>query len=271
MHELLLQTFTSSAPIPLPTFDLGSASLSGTPLDVTDTGLVFGFDINSDGTRVYTSGRSREIRQYNLSSAYDLSSAVFTKSFNVGAQETRPAVVTFNIAGDRMFVAGESSNNVHQYNLSTPFEVDTASFISTLSVAATARPPSDVAFNPTGSEMYILNSFPLPRVVRRYTLSTPFQLNTATSTSVVFSVPTTFTNPRGLAFASGGEEMFICGTTADQVVQYSLDNPFDIAGTFTTGSSLALGMAPEKIKFDNAFTRMFVLDRSANTVSMYTA
>ena len=53
-----------------------------------------------------------------------------TTDFSVSGQESAPHGVTFSDDGTRMFVLGQGTGIVKQYSLSTPWSVDTASYLS---------------------------------------------------------------------------------------------------------------------------------------------
>ena len=54
-----------------------------------------------------------------------------------------------------MYTLGQRYNKVIQYNLTTGFDISTASFSQVKSVNTTARTPQGIAFNNDGSKMFI--------------------------------------------------------------------------------------------------------------------
>ena len=64
--------------------------------------------------------------------------------------------------------------------------------------------------------------------VNEYTLSTPFDVSTATFVDA-FSVSSEDTTPLGLAFSANGAKMFVVGNNGDDVNQYTLSAPFDVS------------------------------------------
>ena len=55
-------------------------------------------------------------------------------SFSISAQDGGPRDVAFNTDGTKMFVVGSLGDEVNEYNLSTAFDVSTASFSQVFSV-----------------------------------------------------------------------------------------------------------------------------------------
>ena len=136
----------------------------GTPVTVTASST-FGVDaqennprgitFNNDGTKMFIVGaQGDDVNEYTLSVGFDLSSTVtFIDSFPV-TQCPNPTAVKFNADGTKMFVTGTGNNNVHQYTLSTGFDVSTAGFTQTL-VTTVDSDNFGLDFNNDGTKMYI--------------------------------------------------------------------------------------------------------------------
>ncbi|MBO03021.1 MAG: hypothetical protein CMG35_10300 [Candidatus Marinimicrobia bacterium] len=85
---------------------------------------------NNDGTKLFVLGRSsRGIKEFHLSTAFDLTTISYDSNYSIGGQETSPYNLSFNADGTRMQVSGATGDGVDQYVLSTGFDVSTASFV----------------------------------------------------------------------------------------------------------------------------------------------
>jgi len=153
-------------------------------------------------------GSGDAVYEYALSTAFDVNSASFTTSFSVAAQETLPRGLAFNNDGTKMFVVGFVGDAVHEYALSTAFDVNSASFTTSFSVAAQETAPDELAFNNDGTKMYIVGD--VGNAVYEYALSTAFDVNSSSFTTS-FSVAAQETGPTGLAFSNDGTKMYIVG------------------------------------------------------------
>ena len=110
-----------------------------------------------DGTKMYIIGFTNdEVIEYDLSSAWDISTASYLQGFDVSAQEDAPSGVFFKPDGLKMYVAGRNGDDVLEYNLSSAWDISTASYVQNFSVAAQASVPSDVFFKPDGRKMYVI-------------------------------------------------------------------------------------------------------------------
>src|SRR5690606_32800795 len=145
---------------------------------------------------------SDSVHSYDLSTPWDITSSSHGGSFSVAAKEPNPAGVTFSPDGTRILVIGSSSGPVHRYDLSTPWDVTSASFVSSFSVAGEEPGPADVTFSPDGTRMFIIGG---TDSVHRYDLSTPWDITSASFISS-FSVADEETNSLGATFAPDGRK-----------------------------------------------------------------
>jgi len=157
----------------------------------------------------------------SVSVGYNVDTASYaSKSFSVSSQETGPNSVAFNTDGTTMFIMGTNTRTVYQYTLSTGFDVDTASYASkSFDVGSQEVTPRSVAFNTDGTTMFIVGG---TDTVYQYTLSTGFDVSTASYASKSFDVSSQEIAPSSVKFNTDGTTMFIIGTNTDTVYQYSI-------------------------------------------------
>jgi len=119
--------------------------------------IAYGVTFKPDGLKMYVIGRSSDsVHEYNLSTAWDISTAIFLQSFSVSAKDANPTGVTFKPDGLKMYVIGFNSDSVHEYNLSTGWDISTAVFLQSFSVSAKDATPTGVTFKPDGLKMYVI-------------------------------------------------------------------------------------------------------------------
>jgi sugar lactone lactonase YvrE len=140
--------------------DISTASFTGTSFDVSgQAGSPRGIDFNDTGDTMLIMGISTAtVFQYNLASAFDISTASFTgKSFDARDQDADPYGVALSTDGSKMFVSGNDQKEVHQYRLSTAFDISTASFTGkSFDVNSEDGDPKGVAFSRDGSGMFLI-------------------------------------------------------------------------------------------------------------------
>ena len=71
-----------------------------------------------------------------------------------------------------------TADNIHEYTLTTPFDVSTASHADSLHVYAQEIKPEGVAFSNDGAKMFVVGDD--GKDISEYTLTTPFNVTTAT-------------------------------------------------------------------------------------------
>ena len=209
----------------------------------------------------------------------DQATPLFFQLFSVSDEETKPRGITFNNDGSKMYIVGQDSDKVHEYNLSINFNVSTASFVHSFSVSSQENVPSSVKFNNDGTKMFIVGT--QRSRVHEYILSTAFNISTASHESFV-SVKSEEDCAWALDFNNDGTKMFITGCTGagannEDINEYSLNVGFDLSAgvNFVQLKKLAdIGLRdpedePYGIEFNPDGTTMFIIGTKGNDVNQY--
>jgi len=88
-------------------------------LDLTARGsLHSGVFFKPDGSKLYTLNQTTDsVDAYDLSTFWDISTAVYVQSFDVSPEENTPTGLSFRPDGRRMYVVGTGSDAVNEYTL----------------------------------------------------------------------------------------------------------------------------------------------------------
>ncbi|WP_421978893.1 Ig-like domain-containing protein [Roseivirga seohaensis] len=233
---------------------------------------------NLDGTKLYVMGSSGDdINEYNLSVAYDVTSAVYAgdaERFSVAAEETAPRSFAFNNDGSKMFVIGTIGDDVNEYNLSTAFDVSTAVFAGNaerFSVAAQETNPTSLTFNHDGIKMYVAGSD--NDAVNEYILSKAFDVSSATYSKRLL-VGTQELFPQSIVFVNNGLNLLVMGSSGDDINQYTLTTAFDLSTATFAGNAARFSVAsqdgqPNSVTFSPDGTKMFVLGVEGSDINVY--
>ena len=225
---------------------------------------------NSNGTKMFILGDTGDdVNEYNLSTAFDISTASYSQNFSVASEETTPKGLAFNNDGTKMFVVGFVGDDVNEYNLSTGFDVSTASYSQNFSVSTNAANPSEITFNSDGTKMFVVSA--ANRDVNEYALTTGFDVSTA-SYSQNFSVNSQDTAPEGIAFNSNGTKMFVVGRTNDKVYEYTLTTGFDLSTASYSSTEFSVAtqeITPYGIAFNSDGSKMFIVGADGDDVNEY--
>ena len=213
-------------------------------------------------------GAVRDTSGNPIAGTFDASTAVFIDATSVSAQETSPRGMAFSSDGTKMFVTGNSGDDVNEYSLSAPFDASTATFVNATSVSAQETSPHGIAFSSDGAKMFVIGAN--GNDVNEYSLSAPFDASTAVfidATSV--SAQTGFAS--AMAFSSDGARMFVIGATDKVVNEYSLSAPFDAStATFVDAISVSAQEGfPAGIAFSSDGAKMFVTGTDGDNVNEY--
>lgn len=217
-------------------YDVSTASYDSVSFDLSNemtqpTGMKF----SSDGTKMFVIdnqaggvGTGDVVFQYNLSTAYDISSASYSNnSLNVNSYETVLAGIDFKPDGTKMFLNGAGSDAVRAWDLSSAWDLSTASYASeTYSLSSQETSCTGVTFNGDGTKMYITGY--QSDAIYQYSLSTAWDVSSASYDSVSLSVSSQDGQPRQIRFNSDGSKLWMIGTSTDSIYEYSVPESWSL-------------------------------------------
>jgi len=252
--------------------------------DVNYSGFSFGFSedtspagiaFNDDGMKMFMSGTQNDtIYEYNLTTAYSLQSGVSYSGFSfVISEDTAPAAVVFNDDGSKMFVLGGQNDTVYEYDLTTPYSLQSGVSYSGFSFAIGTQDdqPEALTFNDDGSKMFMVGIE--NRTIYEYDLTTPYSLQSGVSYSGFSFVVAEDISPEGLAFSGDGKKMIVVGNSSITLYEYDLTTPYSLqSGVSYTGRLfIVFGQAtsPKEAIFNDDGSKIFLLGSSSDTVYEY--
>ena len=231
-----------------------------------------GLFISPDGLNMYVNGSTGDdVNQYTLSTAFNVSTATYVRTFSTAAQDSQPNDIFFKSDGLSMYIIGSTNDAVFQYTLSSAWDISTATYASkSFSVTSQDSVPVGLWFKPDGTIMYVLGS--TNDTVFQYTLGTAWDVSTASYASISFSVATQDTNPNQVNLSVDGLTMWILSATGDDITQYALGTAFNVS-TAVFENSFYVGFqetAPTGLFIDStANNRVYMVGSSSDTVFQY--
>ena len=198
---------------------------------------------------------------------------------SVTSQEDTPQGITFGDDGRKMFVTGNTGDDVNEYTLAGgPYCLGTASFVDAFSVSSQDNDPQALAFNDDGLKMFIVGN--QNDSIYQYTLSENFDVSTASYASKLLDIDATVTasggnnedSPTGVAFNDNGLKMFIVGNERDSVHEFTLTENFDVStASFVDAFSVSSQESePTGIAFNDDGLKMFIVGSNGDDVNEYT-
>ena len=245
-----------------------SVLLSVNSQDSVPNGMTFGYD----GLRMYMTGDgSKYVNQYDLTTEWDLSTASYAnKRHYVGSQEGDPSGVQFKSDGTKFYLIGVNNDTVYQYSMSTAWDASTASYDGvSFSAGSQQSMAEDLFFSTDGDKLYVIGA--AGAHLYQYTLSTPWDISTASYDSISFDTSAYNSSPAGIYFNPKGDKFYVAGTTVDE---YTMTTNWDIStashsATYTIANDVPT-TAPHSLYFKTDGARMFVIYPSTDTVYQFT-
>lgn len=217
-------------------------SLSVTTQETSPQGLF----LKPDGTKVYIVGpASDNVRQYSLSTPWDLSTGTYDNvTFSVLSQSANSAGLFFSDDGTKFYVIDGTSRNVYQYNMSTAWNISTATYSNNSFNAAQDTAPKDLYIDSSGTILIVAGN--TNDAIYKYTLSTAWDISTATYSNQFFGVVSQSSTPTGVFAKPDGKTIYVASQTPTAgVFQYTLATAWDLStasysGFYIKGSQFTL-------------------------------
>ena len=226
---------------------------------------------STDGTKMFMLGYNEDkVHEYTLSTGFDVSTASYVDAFSIASQENLPASLSFNNKGDKMFVAGNTGDDINEYTLTTAWDVSTASYDSNFDLSGQLNEAFGVAWNNEGTKMFIADAGNGDDI-NEYTLTTAFDVSTA---SFVDALDVSGQDSRvcGIRFNTDGTKLFVTGFVNDYINEYNLSTAFDIStGSYSKQFDVDdWETAPRDVQFNLDGTKMFVVGGAGDDINTFT-
>ena len=183
-----------------------------------------GLFIGNDGTELYVTEISNgdHVVQYTMSTAWDLSTASYTRKFDVSTQESSVRGVSFSEDGTLMFINGLSSD-INKYTLSTAWDISTASYSQTSSSYNSLTTAALGMFmKPDGTRFYLVDA--ANDKIQQWSMTTAYDITSDISATADddFSVASQETTPWSMYISPDGNHLYVGGGAGNGIDQYSL-------------------------------------------------
>lgn len=145
-------------------------------------------------------------------------------------------------------------------------DVSGASYDSVSFDSSAQTDPYAFWFGDNGSKMYI-SSF--SGIVYQYTLSTAYDISSASYASKNKNVSAQESLPFSVAFNADGSKMYIGGPTTTKVFEYALSTNWDVSTASYSSSDFTTGFNTYGIQFNNDGSKMYLLNGSPDWIRQY--
>jgi len=190
---------------------------------------------------------------------FDVSSTALTLEKTLSTQNGNPTGLEFNDDGTKLYETGEFLDEIHEHELSIPFDIGSATLVT--SITAQGDDPQGIQFSNDGLKMFEVDS--TTDSIFEFVLSSAFDISTASAgTSIAVQDPT----PRGIAFNDDGTKLYEAGSNQDKIFESVLSSPFDITTASFNTSINSQGAGISGLEFNNDGTRLFEVDEFSDTI-----
>ena len=211
-------------------------------------------EFSNDGMKLFTSDKTTDMLfRFDLTSPYDVSTCSFVyetttvdtpalqNGSNAGTKGTNTRLQGFEISedGKKLFLlfhdSGGDPSRLHEYNLSTPFDLRTLSLVTSAGIklpSAHVANPNTMRFNNVGNRIFIVSHNTATLSVTQVSLNSPYDTSQFT---VDGSIKLTdiagaegLSQPRGISFSRSGLKMYVGHDTTSSIFEFNLVCPFNI-------------------------------------------
>lgn len=213
---------------------------------VAQTSATHGMFFTSDGLSIFAYGSTApaSIFKYTLSVPWDISTLAYSgSSLNVSAYATGEGSLALSLDGSYLYLlsnTGTPNDVIHWWDLSTPFNLATASYLSYITISPQETIARGLAFSNDGLRMWVTGS--VGNDFNIYTLATAWDLNTAVF-DFVYPFPIFPTSSRGMYISPNGRFGYIISDVVGAATVYGFSQPvteWNATGNLNANGNLAV-------------------------------
>jgi len=199
------------------------------------------------------------ISRTNLSPfTWHIGNARYEGTKDLDTETDGPSGVAFSTDGKKFFVVDNQLDKVFEYDLSTAWDITSATYNSANFTTTGSSNPQGIYFKPDGKKMYLADAG--DDEINEYDLSTAWDITSAGWVGLK-GIPSS--SPNGVFFRPDGRRMYVSDGTNENVGQYSLSTPWDVTtATWTNNFGTSID-AVEDVSFKPDGTKMYIVDGSA--------
>ena len=205
-----------------------------------------------------------------LTNIFDISLSSFSTDFSVSWQDNNPLGIQMKPDWTKLFILGNQNNSIFIYDLTTGFDLTTASYSGTSVLVNTEDAlPLGFNFNGDGTKMYIVGN---TGRVYEYDLSTAYDPTTLTYTTNNFSFSWQAGTPVGVWFNDNWSKMYMLSISTDAIYEYNLSTPYAVTSAVYTGNSIvfqSFDNNPRGFAFNSDGTKLLISGSQTMTIYQY--
>ncbi|MEM7679818.1 MAG: hypothetical protein AAF182_02290 [Pseudomonadota bacterium] len=186
--------------------------------------------VSDDGATIIAISQANDkLFSYSLSTGWDLSTAskdaYEVTMATLGNSETNPQALFVKPDGTKLYYSGFSQDTVYQWSMSTPWDISTLSYDSkSFGLGGNCF---TITLSRDGTKLYAIDNSTSSGTLRQYTLSTPWDISTASDSGNFYTDNSKFAGP--VWISPDGQYLVLADIIADILRQYEFGTPWDIS------------------------------------------
>ena len=229
-----------------------------TPFDISDRTFVnskyesdwhgiHGMEIDENGEYFFLTDYNDRVHTYQMLDPYNITgtireggrSGVDLHSTNIPFDDN-PTGVAMKPDGTKIYTIGYRNDRVAEFNLSTPFDVSTASLNGNFDVENEINTPFGLYFKPDGTAFWVMDRGKTPKTMYKYSLSTAWDVTTASyDTDWGISPDSNSTySYYCFMFNNDGTKFHLAGDNG-RIYRYDVGTAWDLTSTLTNGGFMS--------------------------------
>ena len=193
----------------------------------------------------------------NAATAFDLSdSVVDSTSTSLASRIPTPWGIFIGNSGTKMYIS-DGGGNVFQYSLSSPYNISSPTYDNIFKIVYSPNNADAMGlyFSSDGTQMYVSSN--ISGIVSQWTLSTAWDLSTASSAGKSMNVSAFVSYGRGITFKPDGTRIYFVDQSGD-ITQCNLSTAWDLSTFVYAGNAAVSGYNPNGIELSDDGTRMYL-------------
>ena len=211
-----------------------------------------------------------QVVKYTASTPYDVTTLTQSQTYSFSGQEIYETSFYISPDGLHFYIAGSQNPGVHEYSLSTAYDLTTVSYDGKFLLAGSTA--GTISFKPDGTRIYV--GYYNTNAINTWPLTTAW--DTSSYGTMQSLTPTEITRSTAIQFNADGTKMFVMDTSVDKIFRFNLSTAYDITTAtkdeeflYSAQTTQAQGFA-----FNNDFTKMNIsgsISGSYSTIYQYSS